>query len=64
MSYPADDPKTPKSIVVFYKHQRTIQTILLIVAVICIPWLLIGKPIYIIVQRKKKTNVNEKEFLR
>ncbi|CAF1367420.1 unnamed protein product [Adineta ricciae] len=59
MSYPTDDSKTPKSIVVFYNHQRTIQIILLIVAVICIPWLLIGKPIYIIVQRKKKTNSTE-----
>ena len=56
LSYP--DPQTvPESSQVFYSSQKTVQTILLLIAVLCIPWMLLGKPIYIIMQRKKKAKV-------
>jgi hypothetical protein len=60
LSYPANDSKTPQSSLTFYSHQKVIQMALLFIAVLCIPWLLLGKPIYIIIQNKKKQkNVND-----
>ena len=50
-------PESPKSSYVFYSGQRSIQTALLLIAVICIPWMLLGKPIYIIMQNKKRAKV-------
>ncbi len=58
LSYPATND-TPESSKVFYPAQKTLQTILLLVAVLCIPWMLIGKPIYIILQKNKQAKVNE-----
>ena len=46
-------PSGPSSSRVFYSNQRTIQTILLLVAMICIPWMLLGKPIYMIILRRQ-----------
>lgn len=37
-----------------YPNQRLIQIILVLVAVCCVPWMLCGKPIYIMMQRKKR----------
>lgn len=51
-------PSTPESSKVFYSNQQTIQTILILLAVLCIPWMLLGKPIYIIIQRRKRGQVN------
>jgi V-type H+-transporting ATPase subunit a len=58
LSYPTT-PDTPQSSLQFYHPQRTLQTILLLVAVLCIPWMLVGKPIYIILQKNKQAKVNE-----
>ncbi len=58
LSYPTTSD-TPQSSLQFYPHQRTLQTILLLVAVLCIPWMLVGKPIYIILQKNKQAKVNE-----
>jgi V-type H+-transporting ATPase subunit a len=54
MSYPT----SPKSSQTFYSIQRPIQTALLVTAVLCIPWMLLGKPIYIIMKNRKKKNVS------
>ncbi len=58
LSYPTSSD-TPQSSLQFYRPQRTLQTVLLLVAVLCIPWMLIGKPIYIILQKNKQAKVNE-----
>lgn len=36
-----------------FEGQDMVQTVFVIVAVICIPWMLLGKPIYYMIQRKK-----------
>ncbi|UJR34867.1 hypothetical protein I4U23_027645 [Adineta vaga] len=59
MSYPDKDSKNPLSSLTFYNNQRLIQTVLLIIAVLCIPWLLIGKPIYTLIKKKKKANYSQ-----
>ncbi len=51
MSYP-DTPDFPQSSKIFYSGQKSIQMSLLVIAVLCIPWMLLGKPIYIIMQRR------------
>jgi V-type H+-transporting ATPase subunit a len=45
----------------FYGAQQTVQTILLLIAVLCIPWMLLGKPIYIIIQKRKKSQLINEE---
>jgi hypothetical protein len=57
LSYP-NTPDIPQSSKQFYGAQKKLQTLLLVVAVLCIPWMLLGKPIYIIIQNKKKARVN------
>ncbi|CAF3706439.1 unnamed protein product [Rotaria sp. Silwood1] len=52
LSYP-DNPPSSRLI---YKGQKTVQTALLAVAVICIPWMLLAKPIYTIIKRRKRNN--------
>jgi len=54
LSYPTDPPSSA----VFYTGQKAIQTILIILAVICIPWMLLGKPVYRIVMNKRRANVS------
>jgi hypothetical protein len=54
LSYP-DDPPSSKT---FYTGQRVLQTLLIILAVICIPWMLLGKPVYRIVMNKRRANVS------
>jgi V-type H+-transporting ATPase subunit a len=49
-------PETPKSSAVFYTGQRGLQTFLIVLAVICIPWMLLGKPVYRIVMNKRRAN--------
>lgn len=41
--------------VVLYTHQHIIQTLFVIVAVLCIPVMLFGKPIYLYLEDKKKS---------
>lgn len=50
-------PDSPESSTLLYSSQRGIQTGLLGVAVICIPWMLLGNPIYTIVKRRQRKNV-------
>ena len=57
LSYPTE----PVSSRVFYSGQQVLQTVLIILAVICIPWMLLGKPIYRIVMNKRRANVILKE---
>lgn len=54
LSYPTDPPSSAT----FYTGQRAIQTILIILAVLCIPWMLLGKPVYRIVMNKRRANVS------
>lgn len=54
LSYPSEPPSST----VFYSGQRFLQTVLIVLAVICIPWMLLGKPVYRIVQNKRRANVN------
>lgn len=53
-TYPTEPPSSRP----FYTGQRIIQTLLCIVAVICVPWMLLGKPIYRIMMNKKRANVS------
>ncbi|XP_061397032.1 V-type proton ATPase 116 kDa subunit a 1-like [Musca vetustissima] len=41
-----------------FEGQDMIQTVFVIIAVICIPWMLLGKPLYIMCQRKKQPAVH------
>lgn len=41
--------------VVLYSHQHIVQTLFVIVAVLCIPVMLFGKPIYLYLEDKKKS---------
>jgi hypothetical protein len=50
-------PESPQSSQTFYSGQQKIQIALLGVAVLCIPWMLLGKPIYIIMKNRRRTNV-------
>uniref|UniRef100_A0A1A9WZJ6 V-type proton ATPase subunit a n=1 Tax=Glossina brevipalpis TaxID=37001 RepID=A0A1A9WZJ6_9MUSC len=38
-----------------FKEQELVQTIFVIIALACIPWMLLGKPIYLMCCRKKKS---------
>jgi V-type H+-transporting ATPase subunit a len=53
-------PDSPDSSRVFYSGQRFIQTVLLLLAVLCVPWMLLGKPIYRIVMNKRRANVSSR----
>ena len=55
LSYPTDPPSSQS----FYSGQRGLQTVLLVIAVLCVPWMLLGKPIYRIVMNKRRANVRE-----
>ncbi|CAF4078245.1 unnamed protein product [Rotaria sordida] len=52
LSYPDSPPSSTK----IYNGQRGVQTALLLIAVICIPWMLLAKPIYTIIKRRKRNN--------
>jgi V-type H+-transporting ATPase subunit a len=54
LSYPND----PESSRVFYTGQKAFQTFLILIAVLCIPWMLLGKPVYRIVMNKRRANVS------
>jgi hypothetical protein len=54
LSYPTDPPSSKT----FYSGQQGLQTALIIFAVLCIPWMLLGKPIYRIVMNKRRANVS------
>ncbi|XP_075152930.1 V-type proton ATPase 116 kDa subunit a 1-like [Haematobia irritans] len=41
-----------------FEGQNMLQTIFVIIAVICIPWMLLGKPIYFMVTRKKSPHAS------
>ncbi|XP_054163547.1 V-type proton ATPase 116 kDa subunit a 1-like [Oppia nitens] len=49
-----DDPKAPKYLKQWYPNQKLIQTILLVIALICVPWMLAIKPWYLNRVDKKK----------
>ncbi|UJR10911.1 hypothetical protein I4U23_015098 [Adineta vaga] len=49
-------PNEPESSRQFYTGQKALQTILILIAVACIPWLLLGKPIYRIMMNKRRAN--------
>jgi len=55
-------PKEPQSSVVFYSGQKALQTALILLAVICIPWMLLGKPIYRIMMNKRRANVSQNQI--
>ncbi|MFH4979921.1 hypothetical protein AB6A40_006630 [Gnathostoma spinigerum] len=40
----------------WYPHQSSIEAVLVIIAVICVPIMLFGKPIYTLMQRRKRRN--------
>ncbi|OQV19812.1 V-type proton ATPase 116 kDa subunit a isoform 1 [Hypsibius exemplaris] len=43
---PVNKDGTECTIYSFYPHQSTVETILVVVAVLCFPWMLFGKPLY------------------
>ena len=40
----------------FFSLQRYFQMILVIIAVLCVPWMLLVKPIYLLVKHKREKN--------
>jgi V-type H+-transporting ATPase subunit a len=54
LSYPTDVPSSKT----FYSGQQAFQTILIIIAVLCVPWMLLGKPVYRIMMNKRRANVS------
>ncbi|CAF1652535.1 unnamed protein product, partial [Adineta ricciae] len=52
VTYP-DEPASSRQ---FYSGQKPFQTFLILIAVICIPWLLLGKPIYRIMMNKRRAH--------
>lgn len=59
VSYPTDPPSSA----IFYSGQKVLQTILIVIAVLCIPWMLLGKPVYRIVMNKRRANVSQNKGL-
>ena len=51
-------PNTPESSAQFYSGQKGIQIFLVIISVLCIPWMFVGKPIYRIMMNKRRANVS------
>ncbi|CAF1196015.1 unnamed protein product [Adineta steineri] len=51
-SYKTDPP----SAAVFYTGQKQFQTFLILLAVLCVPWMLLGKPVYRIIMNKRRAN--------
>jgi V-type H+-transporting ATPase subunit a len=51
-------PTEPASSATFYSGQQGLQTALIILAVLCIPWMLLGKPVYRIIMNKRRANVS------
>lgn len=47
---------------VLFPHQTDVQTFCVLVAVMCIPVMLFGKPIYLYIENKKKTKNGSKRF--
>lgn len=46
-----------------YSGQKYVQYVLLVLGVLCIPWMLCGKPIYIMIRRRKRNRIStEEEF--
>lgn len=52
--YPPDTPDTPCHLKPIYPGQQLVQTILLLGAIVCIPWMLLLKPYIIMKQRKQQ----------
>jgi V-type H+-transporting ATPase subunit a len=51
-------PTEPLSSATFYSGQKQLQTALVVIAVLCIPWMLLGKPLYRIAMNKRRANVS------
>lgn len=41
-----------------FDSQETVQTVFIIIALICIPWMLLGKPLYIMCSKKNNYEVS------
>lgn len=41
-----------------FSSQKEVQTAFIVVALICIPWMLLGKPLYIMCSKKSSHQVN------
>lgn len=44
----------------FFDGQKTVQFVLIMLALICIPWMLLGKPLYIIFTKKSNHEVSQR----
>lgn len=45
-----------------FEGQYMLQVILVLIAVLCIPWMLLGHPIYVLIQRSMKPKVVSGNF--
>jgi hypothetical protein len=52
-----NDDGTINNCLVLYPGQHYIQMVFVIAAVLCMPVMLFGKPIYLYMEHKKKSNV-------
>ncbi|RUS74587.1 hypothetical protein EGW08_017647 [Elysia chlorotica] len=57
------DPNPCDPQYVFYSGQQTIQTLLFMLAILCVPVLLLGKPIYSIMKKRRNSRVRWESFL-
>ena len=47
-----------------FEGQKTIQTVFITIALICIPWMLLGKPLYLMCSKKSNHEVSNLKQLR
>lgn len=52
-------PPFPNCKEFMFEGQGNLQLVFVLVALLCIPWMLLGKPLYLMMQKKKKAAVSK-----
>lgn len=53
-----DEPSDPNCGELMFDGQKSIQTIFIVIALVCIPWMLLGKPLYIMCTKNSAHQVS------
>lgn len=57
-----DEETDPNCGELMFDGQKMIQTVFIVVALVCIPWMLLGKPLYIMCTKKSSHQVSQLPF--